>query len=749
MKVALLSYDFGEYCIRLASALARQAQVLLLLPQQEAAPYAPLLAPAVNLFPFHKPRLRQPLQQLRTLRAILRQLRAFDPDLIHLQQGHLWFNLALPLLSRYPLVLTIHDPRHHLGDRGGRNTPRAVLEFGFRRAAQVIVHGKELKQLVVEELGMAPGTVHDIPHVAIGQARARLPGRPVYEDAHLVLFFGRIWDYKGLEYLIRAEPLITDRVPEARIAIAGRGEDFERYRRLMVHPERFVVYNDYIPDELRAELFQRASVVALPYVEATQSGVIPVAYTFAKPVVATAVGGLPSMVEHGRTGYLVPPRDERALADAIVRLLQNPALRRQMGAEARQKLEAECAAERVAPQTLAVYHQALNGAGPPADQDQYWGAAERLHSYLVARHWQDQALVGPDPGIRFNYRIGRFLKSALPGVRWNDDLYYLQAQGYWVLGNWQLFARTGEERYRELALRCSQTMLSRQREDGAWEYPNPEWRGRVATAEGTWGCLGLLESFRRTGDPLFLEGVRRWHRYLVRVIGFQRIGDELAINYFAHRGRGERVLNNSAFALRFLAELAEATGDSGYKWPCGNMIAFLRRAQQPTGEFPYTVAGEDYHRGRPHFQCYQYNAFQCLDLIRYCEVAQDDAVLPLIEGVLGFLGTGLGRDGHAHYACGEPHRAVTYHTAVLGAAFARAAALGIRGYGDLAARAFAHLLGLQRPDGGFPYSRGDYRVLSDQRSYPRYLAMILYHLLSSAPADKNHPAEQEAHQQVR
>src|SRR5438552_16759897 len=94
-----------------------------------------------------------------------------------------------------------------------------------------------------------------------------------------VLFFGRIWEYKGLEYLIRAEPLITAEVPEARIVIAGEGEDFGRYRLLMDHPEHFVVYNEYIPDQQRSELFRQASLVVLPYIEASQSGVIPLAYS--------------------------------------------------------------------------------------------------------------------------------------------------------------------------------------------------------------------------------------------------------------------------------------------------------------------------------------------------------------------------------------------------------------------------------------------------------------------------------------
>jgi glycosyltransferase involved in cell wall biosynthesis len=162
-----------------------------------------------------------------------------------------------------------------------------------------------------------------------------------------------------LEYLIRAEPLITAQVPDAKFVIAGRGEDFNRYRRLMVHPERFTVYNEYLPHDKRDELFRRASVVALPYIDASQSGVIPTAYTFGKPVVATTVGGLPELVEHGRTGYLVPPRDEQALADALVRLLIDKQLRHELGSNGKHKSNTELSPAAVARQTVAVYCRAI------------------------------------------------------------------------------------------------------------------------------------------------------------------------------------------------------------------------------------------------------------------------------------------------------------------------------------------------------------------------------------------------------
>jgi len=353
MKVAFVSFDFGEYCVRLASAIAQDATILLFLPPVEAEPYMHLLSNSVDLRSFHKPRLRQPLQQVAMMADLTKQIKDFYPDVIHLQQGHMWFNFALPLLRHYPLVVTSHDPVTHVGEK----TPQWIFDWGCYRAGQIIVHAPQMKELLVKRLHMPNSRIHVIPHILCGDDSAQ---PHVQEEEHLVLFLGRISKYKGLEYLIRAEPLITAEVPQARIIIAGTGEDFNHYRRLMVHPEQFVIYDEYVSDEKRAELFRRASVVVLPYIDATQSGVIPMAYSFGKAVVATMVGGLPAQIDDGKTGYVVPPRDERALADAIVRLLRNPDLRRQFGASGKRKITVEGSPDVVARNTLAVFQLAAN-----------------------------------------------------------------------------------------------------------------------------------------------------------------------------------------------------------------------------------------------------------------------------------------------------------------------------------------------------------------------------------------------------
>src|SRR3954453_10186319 len=113
----------------------------------------------------------------------------------------------------------------------------------------------------------------------------------------------------------------------------------------------------------------------------------------------------------------------------------------------------------------------------PNSADGLLDAATRLYSYLVKEHWDGKVLPGPDSGIRFNARIGRFVKSTLDFLHWSDDLIYFQAQGYWILNSWLMSDLVSDARSRQIALACSKYVLTAQRPEGYWEYPNPEWKG--------------------------------------------------------------------------------------------------------------------------------------------------------------------------------------------------------------------------------------------------------------------------------
>jgi hypothetical protein len=369
-------------------------------------------------------------------------------------------------------------------------------------------------------------------------------------------------------------------------------------------------------------------------------------------------------------------------------------------------------------------------------------AALRVHSFLSDRYWDGSRLVGPDMGIRFNYRVGRFVKSALSFVPWRDHLFYMQAQAYWCLANRRLHEATGDPAFAEIADAGARRILREQRSDGGWDYPNPEWSGRTATTEGTWAAVSLVEAFRQTGEPEFLDGAVAWLHFLDREIGFQRVLGGEAVNYFAGRA-GAVVPNCSTLVLHFLGELGSIHAvDPGRGAP---IVTFLTAAQAPSGELPYAVSTPLKEARLTHFQCVQYNAFQCLDLMRYYHLTGDPEVLGIIQGVLRFLEGGIADGGHALYQCGGGRRRVVYHSAALAAAFAGAKGMGEGRYDDLTKRATAALLRDQRPAGSFPHSFGDYGALRDRRAYPRAHAMILSHLLVIAGIELfGHPSAQSA-----
>lgn len=374
-----------------------------------------------------------------------------------------------------------------------------------------------------------------------------------------------------------------------------------------------------------------------------------------------------------------------------------------------------------------------DGAESPVDCAQVCadarGAAERLSAYLERRHLRsDGAFVGPDPGVSLNLRFTRFLKSYTRFLPWRDCLYYLQAQAYWIIDNIELFRLAGDGRHRDYAVRCAEVVAGRQRPEGYWDYPQAEWKGRVATVEGCFGALGLIEAYELSGDRSLLDGAVRWHDYMVREVGFQKAGEDgLAVNYFSNVGRG-MVPNNATLALWLEAALNNATGNDRHSEHVSGLINFLSACQMPSGELPYVV-GSEQGAGRDHYLCFQYNAFQFLDLAEYHRLTSDDRVAPIMRRLGEFLSQALTVEGDARHDCRSDWPKMHYFTAAVAAALAHAAHSGLGEYLKLSARACKRLTELQRADGGYDYSLGDYGFLSDRRSYPRNQAMILRHLL--------------------
>ena len=171
-----------------------------------------------------------------------------------------------------------------------------------------------------DRVKMSPHPVYDhldAEEMDPAGARARLG----VNCEKVLLFFGFIREYKGLRYLLQSLPLILDRFP-IHLLVAGESwEDVRPYRELVerLHlQERVTMHTRYVPDEMVPTYFAASDLVVVPYTSATQSGIVQLAHGFRKPVVVGNVGGIPEAVEQGRTGYLVPPRNPEAIAEAVI-----------------------------------------------------------------------------------------------------------------------------------------------------------------------------------------------------------------------------------------------------------------------------------------------------------------------------------------------------------------------------------------------------------------------------------------------
>jgi glycosyltransferase involved in cell wall biosynthesis len=185
------------------------------------------------------------------------------------------------------------------------------------------------------------------------------------EDVPVILFFGILAPSKGLSDLIDAFKIVRDQYT-AKLIIAGYPSKFLDLDRLKKQAadlgleDQIIFDTRYLPFDEIGPLMEMAQVVTYPYHSSTQSGALQVAYAFGRPVIATSVGGLPEVVEDGKSGYLVPPQNPAALARKISLLVEDAELAKKMGDYAQYLSETKYGWKPIAQQVKGVYQKILS-----------------------------------------------------------------------------------------------------------------------------------------------------------------------------------------------------------------------------------------------------------------------------------------------------------------------------------------------------------------------------------------------------
>ena len=256
----------------------------------------------------------------------------FAPDFVVFQWWHPFFAPAYRTIAW--LVRRRSDARiiflcHNVLPHENSIVDRTLIKAGLGGAHRFLVQSREDERNLLKFDAQASVKVHPHPIYDFfnkGRYTRESARQELSIDGNVLLFFGYIRAYKGLDLLLEG---YAESVRHTKSHLFIVGEFYEdkqpyldRIDKLGI-ADSITLVDRYVPNEEVEKYFAACDALVLPYRSATQSGIVQIAYGFDRPVIVTAVGGLPDVVEDGVTGLVVPPNDPAALADAIGRMFRD------------------------------------------------------------------------------------------------------------------------------------------------------------------------------------------------------------------------------------------------------------------------------------------------------------------------------------------------------------------------------------------------------------------------------------------
>lgn len=244
------------------------------------------------------------------------------PDLIHFDDISFRASFGTIFYHDIPMIVGVHDPEPHSGEHNWRRD--VARKLVYPKANYFVLHNQFQKDTFSQIYNISKKNIDVIPLGTYEIYRNWMNPHIVSEEKN-ILFFGRISEYKGLDVLLNAAKRVCQEVDNVTLNIVGK---LSQGYSLPIFPElpnggKINFIERYVSIEELVEYFQKATCVVCPYVDATQSGVVLVAYAFDKPIIASRVGGLPEYIVDGQTGILFSPKDAASLAQNLILILTN------------------------------------------------------------------------------------------------------------------------------------------------------------------------------------------------------------------------------------------------------------------------------------------------------------------------------------------------------------------------------------------------------------------------------------------
>jgi Glycosyltransferase len=284
-----------------------------------------------------------------------KQLLAEDYDRIHLIGASPFFVYLHTILGRKISVHTLHEVNAHEGKTGFWMC-KLLNALGKKNETKIIVHSETSYKRLNEYYQEKKRNRKNIFFIPFGlfETYKLFDNEEIEEDDRCILFWGRILPYKGLNVLLAAFSRVLKEIPDAKLIIAGDGET----EKISLKQENYELYNRLLSTNEIIKLNKRSAVIICPYLSASQSGIPMTTFLFGKPIIASNVGGFQEIIEDDKTGLLVEKNNPKQLAEAIVKLLEDTNLRKQMNKNIVEKYESDESAlswKKIAEKTLEVY----------------------------------------------------------------------------------------------------------------------------------------------------------------------------------------------------------------------------------------------------------------------------------------------------------------------------------------------------------------------------------------------------------
>jgi len=285
-----------------------------------------------------------------------------------------YYFLRLLQFLGFKIVYTAHNVVPH-----DNYHSHVISDLGriYRTVDRIIVHAERNKAELARDFCIDPGKICVIPHgnydmfyqepptpKGVARSRLRIP-----QSKKVILFFGVIRRYKGLEYLVEAFGRLMSKDKAAILLIVGElpntdQEDYRFYSNLLASlqgRENIVYVNEYIPLQQVPDYFFASDLVVLPYVKTFQSGVLYLAYSAGRAVLVTDTGGMGEVVENGQSGFVIPPQDVNALANTLYEALSDMDQLEKLGMHGRTLSDTKYSWEQIGLETVALYKSLIPG----------------------------------------------------------------------------------------------------------------------------------------------------------------------------------------------------------------------------------------------------------------------------------------------------------------------------------------------------------------------------------------------------